>query len=63
MSIEKEGSGLPEFNVHRRTTKVNLSVIVAVLLFFVIAIGVAMWVYREPGSVVPPSPNTNNEVR
>jgi hypothetical protein len=63
MSIEKEGSGVPEFNVHRRTTKVNLSVIAAVLLFFAIAVAVALWVYREPGSVVPPSPKTNSEAR
>ncbi|MEO5958908.1 MAG: hypothetical protein ABIZ49_09705 [Opitutaceae bacterium] len=63
MSIEKESSGLPEFNVQRRTTKVNLSVIVAVILFFAIAVAVAFWIYREPGSVVPPSPTTQNEVR
>jgi hypothetical protein len=43
MSIDKEGSGLPEVNVHRRTTKVNLSVIGAVLLFFAVAACVAFW--------------------
>jgi hypothetical protein len=42
MSIDKHSNGVPEFDVHKRTTKVNLSVIVAVVVF--IAIGaLAMW--------------------
>ncbi|MES2695703.1 MAG: hypothetical protein V4773_19675 [Verrucomicrobiota bacterium] len=43
MSIEKESSGLPEVNVHKRTTKVNLSIIGGVLLFFVIMAAVVIW--------------------
>jgi hypothetical protein len=43
MSIEKESSGMPEVNVHKRTTKVNLSIVAAVLLFFVITIAVVAW--------------------
>lgn len=42
MSIDKDSNGVPEVNVHKRTTKVNLSVIVAVVVFFVIG-GIAMW--------------------
>ena len=42
MSIDKESDGVPEFDVHKRTTKVNFSVIIAVVLFFVIG-GLAMW--------------------
>jgi len=30
MSIDKHSSGVPEINVHKRTTKVNLSIVVAV---------------------------------
>jgi hypothetical protein len=43
MSIEKESSGLPEVNVHKRTTKVNLSIIAGVLLFFIITVAVVAW--------------------
>jgi hypothetical protein len=42
MSIDKESNGVPEVDLHKRTTKVNLSVIVAVVVFFVIG-GMAMW--------------------
>ena len=35
MAIDKESSGLPEMDLRRRTTKVNLWMIVAVALFFV----------------------------
>jgi hypothetical protein len=42
MSIDKESNGVPEVNLHKRTTKVNLSVIVGVVIFFVIG-GLAMW--------------------
>ncbi len=34
MAIEKESSGLPEIDPHRKTTKVNLSMIVAIGLFY-----------------------------
>jgi hypothetical protein len=44
MSIEKESSGLPEVNVRRRTTKVNLSVIAGILIFFIAMAFVVMWV-------------------
>ncbi len=43
MSIDKEGTGMPEIDVHRRTTKVNLATIVGVLIFFVIAAAVIFW--------------------
>jgi hypothetical protein len=47
MSIEKESSGLPEVNVHKRTTKVNLSLIAGVLLFFVITAAVVGWLWAS----------------
>jgi hypothetical protein len=43
MSIDKTSSGVPEVNVHKRTTKVNLSVIVAVLVFLIAMGAVAFW--------------------
>lgn len=47
MSIEKNSSGLPEVNIHKRTTKVNLSVIGGVLLFFVITAAVVVWLWAS----------------
>jgi len=43
MSIDKNSSGLPEVNIHKRTTKVNLGVIVGVLVFLVITISMVFW--------------------
>lgn len=45
MSIEKESTGLPDVNVHRRTTKVNLSVVIGVLIFLgaMAAVVVYLW--------------------
>lgn len=49
MSIDKEGSGLPQVDLHRRTTKVNLGTIVGVLLFLVIAALAIGWFIRQQG--------------
>jgi hypothetical protein len=38
MSIDKESNGVPEFDTRRRTTKVNISMMVAVGLFFIFGI-------------------------
>lgn len=43
MSIERNSSGVPEVNVHKRTTKVNLSVIAGVLLFLAVTVAVVVW--------------------
>lgn len=50
MSIDKESNGVPEVDLSKRTTKVNLSVIVAVALFLAIgAAAMAWWVsHRGP---------------
>ena len=34
---------MPEIDVHRRTTKVNLSVMAAVVLFLLIGTGIMIW--------------------
>jgi hypothetical protein len=56
MSIDKESSGVPEVNVHKRTTKVNLWMIAAILMFFVVMAGVAFWVSRQAASPAGLSP-------
>ncbi len=36
MSIDKESTGMPEIDLHRRTTKVNLATMIGILVFFII---------------------------
>jgi hypothetical protein len=47
MSIDKESNGIPEVNVHRRTTKVNLWMIAAVVAFLAAMAMAAFWVSRR----------------
>ena len=49
MSIEKESNGMPEIDPRKRTTKVNLSMIVAVGLFMAIG-AFAMWWLSHRGN-------------
>lgn len=46
MSIDKESTGMPEVDLHRRTTKVNVAVAVGVIVFLVIAAVVILWLAR-----------------
>lgn len=43
MSIEKESTGLPEINPHKRTTKVNFTIVIGVAVFFAAMAGVVWW--------------------
>ncbi len=43
MSIDKESSGFPEVNPHRRTTKVNFSIVIGIAIFFAAMAGVVWW--------------------
>jgi hypothetical protein len=49
MSIDKESTGMPEIDVHRRTTKVNLATILGIIVFFVIAAFAILWAARRYG--------------
>jgi hypothetical protein len=53
MAIDKESSGRPEVDLQRPTTKVNLGMIVAVVLFFVIMLGILLYHARNS----PPEEN------
>jgi hypothetical protein len=46
MAIDKDSNGVPEVDLSRRTTKVNLWMIVAVGVFFVIT-GVAVFYFAR----------------
>lgn len=48
MAIDKESSGVPEVDLSRRTTKVNLAMIAMIGLF--IAAGVALAIYFSRGT-------------
>lgn len=56
MSIEKESTGMPEINVHRRTTKVNLWMIVAIIAFFAVSAMAAYLISRQSASPVGEEP-------
>ena len=43
MSIEKESTGFPQVDVHKRTTKVNFSIIIGLVIFFAAMFGVVAW--------------------
>ncbi len=43
MSIDKTGSGLPEIDTKRRTTKVNLAMMGGIVAFLIIAAMAFVW--------------------
>jgi hypothetical protein len=47
MSIDKESNGMPEVDLGKRTTKVNLAVIVAVGLFMAAGALVIWWLSQR----------------
>jgi hypothetical protein len=47
MAIDKESSGFPEIDVHHKTTKVNLSIVGGVMLFFVIVFAALFYFARN----------------
>ena len=56
MSIDKNSSGLPAVNVHKRTTKVNLWMIAAVLGFLALMAALAIRTSRKSVSAIEPAP-------
>jgi cell division protein FtsX len=47
MSIDKDSDGVPEVNLRRRTTKVNLVIIVAVSLFILCGVAAMWWMVNR----------------
>ena len=43
MSIERNSNGLPQVDVHKRTTKVNFSIVIGVAIFFAAMFAVVWW--------------------
>jgi multisubunit Na+/H+ antiporter MnhB subunit len=50
MAIDKESNGVPEVDLSRRTTKVNLWMIVGVGLFFLVTGAVVYYFVKTSGS-------------
>ena len=46
MAPEKE-FGTPNVDVHRRTTKVNMSAVIGVVVFLLIGFGVVIWLSQR----------------
>lgn len=44
MGFDPQNANEPIVNVHKRTTKVNVSVVAAVIVFIVLGVGVMLWV-------------------
>jgi len=46
MAIDKDSNGVPEVDLSRRTTKVNLWMIIAVALFFIVMAAVVFHFWK-----------------
>ncbi len=56
MGFEPQTSGQPLVNVHKRTTKVNISMAIGVAIFFVLGVIAVIWATQrdKSGETVPP---------
>lgn len=62
MAIDKESTGVPEFDAHRPTTKVNLGIVAAVGIFFAVVFGAVVYFAshaKHPESNRPNPPTEN----
>ena len=58
MSIDQGTSGFPEVNVHRRTTKVNLWMIAAIVMFLALTGTAAFWISWRAAEPAEQPPRT-----
>jgi hypothetical protein len=56
MSIDKDSTGFPEVNLHKKTTQVNFGMTLAIVVFLLGAAVVAIWTSRQSKSPDPASP-------
>jgi len=57
MSIDKESNGIPSVNVHRPDTKVNLSMVAAILVFLAAAAAATWWISQRSAAGPSEPPN------
>jgi len=53
MGFEPQTSGQPLVNVHKRTTKVNITMAIGVLVFLLIGIAFVMWASKREAQGEP----------
>ena len=56
MGFDPQTAGLPLVNVRKRTTKVNIFMAAAVLVFFVLGASVIFWVHQRSKDDLPLPP-------
>ncbi len=56
MGFEPQTADQPLVNPHKRTTKVNLAMAIAVVVFLIIGICGVFWASRQPGKTAPSDP-------
>ena len=54
MGFDANSAGQPIVNVHKKTTQVNLWMVVGVVIFFVISAAVMFWLNQRHGPDDPP---------
>ncbi len=55
MSIDKNSSGFPEVNLEKKTTQVNVWMVLAVVFFLLGAAAVAYWTSQRSAAVESPA--------
>ena len=60
MAMDKESSGLPEVDFRRPTTKVNLGIILAGAVFYVITFGAVIYYMRKSDAGDAPAPSAQS---
>jgi hypothetical protein len=58
MSIDKNSTGFPEVNLHKKTTQVNVGMTLGIVLFLLGTAAVAFWTSLQAKAPSGPSPST-----
>lgn len=56
MGFDANSAGQPIVNVHKKTTQVNLWMVVGVAVFFIIGAAALFWLSNRHGPEEPPTP-------
>ena len=56
MSIDKNSTGFPEVNLHKKTTQVNVGMVLGIVVFLLGAAAVAFWTSLQAKSPARPLP-------
>jgi len=56
MGFEPQTAGQPLVNVHKRTTKVNIAMAIAVVVFFIVGIAGIVWATQRAKNDTPTAP-------